>query len=164
MEKLEIALIDLKDTEYYASVLAKIAEIGDIITFSGDLGVGKTSFIQSFVKSLSSYNKVEQEIEVTSPTFNLLHVYDLKKYEVWHFDLYRLKSKQEIYELGIEDAFNSGVSLIEWPEIIEGMLPKDRLEIKMSFREDYHSRLLTLIAYGKWKEKLLLGLGSSVRK
>lgn len=153
MDEIKTSLTNLKETEAFASVLAKIVKIGDIITFSGDLGVGKTSFIQFFIKSLA-----RQEIEVTSPTFNLLHLYKLDEYEIWHFDLYRLKNKEEIYELGIDDAFSYGVSLIEWPEIIADILPKDRLEIKLSFADKQSSRELTLNAYGKWKEKLLLEL------
>jgi tRNA threonylcarbamoyl adenosine modification protein YjeE len=156
---MNIYLDNINETQAFASMLARIAKTGDIITFSGDLGVGKTSFIQFFIKSLAG-----QEIEVTSPTFNLLHIYKFNIGEVWHFDLYRLRDKKEIYELGIEDAFSYAISLIEWPEIINDILPKDRLEIKLSFGEDENSRSLSLKAYGNWKEKLLLGLASSEKK
>ena len=145
MNKTEIHLDDLERTKFYASKLAKLTNIGDVITFTGKLGAGKTSFIQYFIRSLA-----EDELEVTSPTFNLLHVYKLDKLEIDHFDLYRLKNIEEAYELGIEHAFENAITLIEWPQIIMNILPKDRLEINLSFGEKENSRLMTLQAFGKW--------------
>ena len=147
MKKKEIYLENLAQTKIFASRLAKIAKLGDIITFSGELGAGKTSFIQYFIQSLS-----DKIIEITSPTFNLLHIHKLAQLEIWHFDLYRLKSKEEAYELGIEDGFNHAISLIEWPEIIYNILPEDRLEIHLSFSTEADARLLTLIGFGKWSK------------
>ena len=147
MQKKEIHLENLDQTKIFASRLAKIAKLSDIITFSGELGAGKTSFIQYFIQSLS-----DEIIEITSPTFNLLHIYKLKQLEIWHFDLYRLKSKEEAYELGIEDGFNRAISLIEWPEIIYDILPSNRLEIHLAFATEENARILTLIGFGKWSE------------
>ncbi len=147
MKKKEIRLNNLEQTKIFASKLAKIAKVGDIITFSGELGAGKTSFIQYFIQSLS-----EKNIEITSPTFNLLHIHKLNQLEIWHFDLYRLKSKEEAYELGIEDAFYQAISLIEWPEIIYNILPTSRLEIRLSFTNDSNARIVTLIGFDKWAE------------
>ncbi len=147
MQKKEIHLKDLEQTKIFASKLAQIAKVGDIITFSGELGAGKTSFIQYFIQSLS-----DEIIEITSPTFNLLHIHKLDQLEIWHFDLYRLKNKEEAYELGIEDAFNQAISLIEWPEIIYNILPRNRLEIRLSFTNKLDARILTLTGLGKWAE------------
>ncbi len=153
MKEINFSLSNLKETKNFASTLAKSAKTGDIITFNGDLGVGKTSFIQFFIQSLTN-----KTLEITSPTFNLLHLHKLDECEIWHFDLYRIKNKEEIYELGIEDAFNYGISLIEWPDIINDILPKDRLEISISFGNNEYSRELNLKAYGSWQNKILLGL------
>lgn len=147
---MKIYLNNLEETQLFAEKLAKAVEIGDIITFTGDLGVGKTSFIQFFIKRLAS-----NDVEVTSPTFNLVHTYTLDKFEIWHFDLYRLKDNREIYELGIEEAFIKGVSLIEWPGIIENILPKNRLEISLLFGEKNDERIATISGFGRWNNKLI---------
>ena len=122
MHSKTIYLDNIEQTKYFASSLGKHLVSGDVITFSGDLGSGKTTLIQHLINSLSV-----DRIEVTSPSFNLLHVYKLNGLELWHFDLYRLNNAIEVYELGIEDAFLDGVSLIEWPEIIGNILPENRL-------------------------------------
>jgi tRNA threonylcarbamoyl adenosine modification protein YjeE len=134
-----------EQTKILASKLAKTAKLGDIITLSGDLGAGKTSFAQYFIRSLS-----DDEIDVTSPTFNLLHVHQLKDLEIWHFDLYRLKNSDEIYELGIEDALTQGISLIEWPEIAQAILPKDRLDLRFDFTDEENTRIITFNGSDKW--------------
>ena len=149
MLKQQIYLKNQEEMKNFASKLAKVAKSGDIITLSGDLGVGKTSFSQFFIRSLT-----DEDIEVTSPTFNLLHVYSLKILQIWHFDLYRLKNKQEIYELGIEDAFDNGVSLIEWPEIIKDSLPKNRLDLDLSFSKVDDARIINWKGSIKWAELL----------
>jgi tRNA threonylcarbamoyladenosine biosynthesis protein TsaE len=144
-----IYLNNLEQTKHLATKLAKLTMPGDVITFSGDLGVGKTSFIQYFVNSLS-----DKLVEVTSPTFNLVHIYNLDKVEIWHFDLYRLNEAKDLYELGIEDAFNNGIALIEWPEISRNILPKERLELEFSFGEELDARVISYNGFGKWKKLL----------
>lgn len=148
-DKCVIYLKDQEQTKKFASKVAKISESGDIITFSGNLGVGKTSFIQYFIRSLS-----DKEVEVTSPTFNLLHIYQVNSLEIWHFDLYRLKKKEEVYEIGIEDAFDKGLSLIEWPEIIIDILPKNRLDLKIEFTEEKEARIISWSGSNKWIKSL----------
>jgi tRNA threonylcarbamoyladenosine biosynthesis protein TsaE len=143
----ELILNNLNQTKNLAIKIAEQVELGDVITLSGDLGVGKTTFVQYFINHVAN-----QSLEVTSPTFNLLHVYNLDKLSLWHFDLYRIKNIQELYELGIEEAFDSGVSLVEWPELVAKLLPKNRLELDFSFLNNLQSRKLNLRAYGKWKE------------
>ena len=155
MYKREVYLANLEQTQIIASKLAKIVSPNDVITLSGNLGAGKTTFIQYFIKNLST-----EEIEITSPTFNLLHIYKLLNLEIWHFDLYRLKTPDEVYELGIESAFVQGLSIIEWPEIIQDILPKDRLELNLSFSFKDDARILTMKGCGRWasilREQLLL--------
>ncbi|MCT4635227.1 MAG: tRNA (adenosine(37)-N6)-threonylcarbamoyltransferase complex ATPase subunit type 1 TsaE [Rickettsiales bacterium] len=145
----EIYLDDIEQTKAFAALIAKHLSPGDVVTFSGNLGAGKTSFIKYMINSIS-----QGEVEVTSPSFNLLHIYEQNILEIWHFDLYRLKDIDEIYELGIEDAFIKGVSLIEWPEIIDKILPNNRLEIKLSFANKEKARIVNLVGFLKWSKIL----------
>lgn len=149
MNSKEIILDSIEDTKKLATIIAKYLSPGDVITFTGNLGSGKTSFIKYMINSLAS-----TQIDVTSPSFNLLHVYELNNLELWHFDLYRLNNIDEIYELGIEDAFIKGVSLIEWPEIINTILPKDRLDIKLSFSTGEETRKIYFTGFSRWSEIL----------
>ena len=145
------SISNLQKTKDIAEKVAKLLKLGDTITLSGDLGSGKTSFSQFLIKEL-----IGETTEVTSPTFNLLHIYELDQFEVWHFDLYRLKSIHEAYELGIEDAFDRRIALIEWPEIIKGILPKNRLEIEIKFTANENERIFIFHAFGEWEQRLKL--------
>ena len=145
----QIYLSNQEDTKKFATNLAKHAEVGDIITLRGDLGAGKTSFAQYFIQAIAGEN-----IEVTSPTFNLVHLHQLKSVTIWHFDLYRLTDKKEIYELGIEDAMHEGITLIEWPEIISNILPKNRLDLHIATTDKENVRIVSYQASEKWTEIL----------
>ncbi len=114
-----------EDTIRLGQKLSSIAKKGDVFALYGTLGMGKSVLSRAFVKNLTSAN------EVPSPTFTLVQVYDAKDFDIYHFDLYRLKSPEEIFEIGMEEALYEGVSLIEWPEKMQGYLPKNifRLEI-----------------------------------
>lgn len=98
----------------------------NIILLKGTLGAGKTFFAKSFINALQ-----EKPSEILSPTFNLVYSYQTKKGEVFHFDLYRLKSADELENIGFFDALQSGICLIEWPEIAEEFLKKNYLEIEI---------------------------------
>lgn len=110
----------------FAQEMAAKARVGDIIGLKGTLGAGKSFFAKHFINFLS-----EKPIEVLSPTFNLVYSYDTKKGEVFHFDLYRLKSADELENIGFFDALQNGISLIEWPEIAAGFLPRNYFEIEI---------------------------------
>ncbi len=117
----------------------------DVILLKGDLGAGKSTFARALIKALCG-----EEIEVPSPTFTLVQTYEALLFTLWHFDLYRLKEPQEIYELGIEEAFRSGVSLIEWPERL-GPLPQGNcLEIEFNYGHAEDERTLT---FRGWDER-----------
>ena len=120
-------LASLEETKSLASELAKLAKRGDCYCLIGDLGAGKTEFARAFIRELCG------EVTVASPTFNLLQIYDDK---IYHFDLYRLKDASELEELGIDDALNNGITLIEWPQIAENILPKNRVEIYFEIVDD----------------------------
>ena len=119
------------ETTQIAYNFAKTLKIGDVVALYGTLGVGKTAFCRGFVQSLMS-----KEIEVPSPTFTLLQIYDTPLYPVYHFDMYRLKTPEEAYEIGIEDAFYEGVSLIEWPEKLGKLLPKNHHKVTIRILPD----------------------------
>ena len=136
----QIKLINtLEELNNFAKQIASEIKLGTVVCLSGDLGVGKTTFAQYLIR-----NMVGSDVEVNSPTFNLVHTYDGIKFPIWHFDLYRLDNCNDAYELGIEDAFIYGVSIIEWPQIIDSILPKDTIDIQLEFTSNKKSRKMTL--------------------
>lgn len=139
MQGKELTLKSEKETENLAIKIATQIKKGSIITFSGGLGVGKTFLCRHIIKYLCG-----EDVKVASPTFNLLQIYPTKNFEIYHFDLYRLEHLEEIYELGIEEAFSGNhVCLIEWPEIISSILPPNTISIKISINSD-NNRLVSI--------------------
>ena len=125
-----------QDTFRIAANLATRVKKGDVIALYGTLGMGKTVFCRGFINSLLP------KTEVPSPTFTLLQTYDTDKFQIYHFDMYRLKSPEEAYEIGVEDAFSDGVSLIEWPEKIGRILPKKHISV--TIEADKKGRKITI--------------------
>ena len=113
-----------QETISFAKKFAKTLKGNEIIALWGTLGMGKTVFVKAIIQELTGRKE-----EVPSPTFTLLQTYDSPIGEIFHFDFYRLKNPEEAYEIGIEDAFESGICLIEWPEKIGGLLPKHAINI-----------------------------------
>ncbi|MBY0580418.1 MAG: tRNA (adenosine(37)-N6)-threonylcarbamoyltransferase complex ATPase subunit type 1 TsaE [Rickettsiales bacterium] len=135
-----------KIIEYGFDELKKVSnEIGGMLLKSkvlllyGDLGSGKTTFTKSIVENLGGAPE-----NVTSPTFNLVHIYDVKKFRIWHFDLYRIKSEKELLNIGIEDAMEDGILIIEWGEIAEKLLKKNYLKAHIEFTNNEFNRRLIL--------------------
>lgn len=118
------------ETERLAAQIAELALPGDVLTLSGSLGAGKTTFARGFIQAL-----MKEPVEVPSPTFTLVQTYDTTKGPVWHCDLYRLSKPQDSLELGLEEAFGSAICLIEWPERLDGLLPASRLAISFAAAE-----------------------------
>ena len=116
-------LPDERATAALAARIAALARAGDVIALEGELGAGKTSFARAFIRARGS------DEAVPSPTFTLVQVYEIGDVPIWHFDAYRLRDPDEAWELGIEDAFRDGISLIEWPERLGHLLPARRLRI-----------------------------------
>ena len=101
-----ITVVDLPDETATAALAARISALAastDVIALKGDLGTGKTTFARAFIRARGARDE-----EVPSPTFTLVQVYELVPTAIWHFDLYRLQSSEEAWELGIEDAFSGG--------------------------------------------------------
>jgi tRNA threonylcarbamoyladenosine biosynthesis protein TsaE len=143
-----IALPDENATAALAARLAAVARPGDIVALSGELGAGKTSLARAFIRARGG------DETVPSPTFTLVQVYDLPGGAVWHFDLYRLRVAEEGWELGIEDAFRDGISLIEWPDRLGTLLPARHLLIALDFTATAGARRATLSGGGDWAVRL----------
>ena len=120
-----------KETISFARKFAKTLKGSEIIALWGTLGMGKTVFARSVIQELTG-----RQEEVPSPTFTLLQTYDTSLGELFHFDFYRLKNPEEAYEIGIEDAFESGICLIEWPEKIVPLLPKHTINVYFKMTPD----------------------------
>jgi tRNA threonylcarbamoyl adenosine modification protein YjeE len=145
-------VVDLPDEAATAALASRVAALvvpGDIIALKGDLGAGKTSFARAFIRARSDAHE-----EVPSPTFTLVQIYQTDSVAIWHFDLYRLDAAEEAWELGIEEAFASGVSLIEWPERLATLLPQRRLEITLDFGDRPQTRRAFLISDAGWRARL----------
>ena len=120
-----VTLPDEEATRRFATDLAGALEPGDLVTLSGDLGAGKTTFARALICHLSG----DETIEVPSPTFTLVQNYELPRFTLVHADLYRVRSAAELAELGFDDAPDGAVVLMEWPDRAAGALPADRLDI-----------------------------------
>lgn len=128
----------LEDTKAAAEYFAEQSVPGQCFALYGNLGFGKTTFVQYFIKSLNP------EISaVNSPTFNIVQIYPAPKCEIIHIDCYRLRSEEEFFEIGIEELFSSSITLIEWPEIIENILPANTTKLK--FSKDNDTRIIEQI-------------------
>jgi tRNA threonylcarbamoyladenosine biosynthesis protein TsaE len=139
--------VDLPDeaaTARLAGRLAPLLRTGDMIALSGDLGAGKTAFARALIGALGS------DEEVPSPTFTLLQTYETAAGPVWHFDLYRIRTENELAELGWDDALVQGIVLVEWPDRAGGLLQPDRLEIALAYGGTESARRATLCPRGDW--------------
>lgn len=114
----------------FGARLAKMLRAGDVIALRGDLGAGKTTLVRGLIQSQLG------EVDVPSPTYTLVQSYDLPEYELWHCDLYRLEKPDDVYELGLIDAMDEVVSIIEWPDKMGEHLPDHALEIFIAFDGD----------------------------
>ena len=141
----------LKATEALARDLAPLLIPGDFITLGGDLGAGKTAFARALLRVLAD----DPELEVPSPTFTLIQMYDTPVMPVVHADLYRIKDQSELEELGWEEAGPDSLLLIEWPDRLGDFLPADRLELSFSLSaRNPDARQVAMRGYGRWAERL----------
>ena len=125
-------------TEEFALRFSKKIKPQDIIFLYGEMGVGKTTFVRYLINGLQKKN--DQIItEVTSPTFNILNEYQIKKIKINHYDLYRLNSVNELKDLNLFDDKLNSITLIEWPQIIIEK-PKQLIELNFEYEKDYQKR------------------------
>jgi len=139
-----------EETSRFAVALAKRLQPGDVILLEGGIGAGKTHFARSLIQSLLTTPE-----DVPSPTFTLVQMYDTPDFEIWHADLYRLTDPNEAIELGLEEAFETAVCLVEWPDRLADLVPKGALTLSFAAQPD-DSRVM--IASGQGWTKRLEGL------
>lgn len=148
-----LALPDLDATRAFAGAIAGAARAGDTIGLAGVLGAGKTTFARAFLNARAAASG-EGPLEVPSPTFTLVQPYDIGGTTVHHFDLYRVDAPEDALELGIEDAFATGISLVEWPQRLGPLLPEDALLVTLfqGARED--AREAEVEAGPSWRKRI----------
>lgn len=137
---------NVEETTELGFSIGKLLNSGDIVCLTGDLGTGKTHITKGIAKGLGI------DDHITSPTFTIVNEYDSGRLKLYHFDVYRVSDPDEIYAIGFDDyIFSNGVSIIEWANYIEEILPSDYLHIliekDLSNGEDY--RKITITPYGE---------------
>jgi tRNA threonylcarbamoyladenosine biosynthesis protein TsaE len=130
-------------TRELGAALATLARPGDVVVLAGDLGAGKTAFVQGFGRGLGVTERV------TSPTFTIVHVYESGRLPVHHLDVYRLDQLSEALDLGLAEMLDDGgVVLVEWGDAITPVLPHDLIEVRITFGPGDDDRLLALRPVG----------------
>lgn len=136
-------VIAVKNEESMAKIAADFAKMlrpGDCVTLEGDLGAGKTNFCRALIRSV-----LGQKIEVPSPTFTLVQIYDFPDCPLYHFDLYRLEQADDILELDWEYARHDGICLVEWPSKAPAYMPTDQgYHIDIQMGDDENERLIKI--------------------
>ena len=120
---MKLLLNNIKDTNKFGKKLAQVSKPDDIFCLRGNLGSGKTSIARAFINTFIKNTKV------LSPTFPMLITYEYEHNIIWHYDMYRLENPSDVWNLSLEDALNKGIILIEWPEVIENLIPKKKIDI-----------------------------------
>ena len=128
----------------------KIISKGDIIFLYGEIGTGKTTFVRFFINHLESKNKIKNS-DVLSPTFNIVYDYNVGNVKIFHYDLYRLKNYNDIFQLGMFETQDDYIKIVEWPELIYPK-PTDRVDILFEYSKSMNSREVKTVGFGKWKD------------
>src|SRR5664279_3677633 len=154
-----VALADEEATRRLMMDIAVALEPGDLLTLSGDLGAGKTTFARALIRYLAG----DQTVEVPSPTFTLMQSYELPRFPLVHADLYRLSGPAELAELGFEDIAPGAVTLLEWPDRAAGFLPADRLDIALTLspQQGPSFRNARVTGYGEARRQYVQGDAST---
>ena len=139
--KINISIKNLNETKFLAKVISKIIHPKVLILLKGKIGTGKTAFTSYLINEIA-----KEKTKVLSPTFPIVNTYKFRDKEVWHYDLYRLNNKNEFYSLDFEIAFDNYV-IVEWPEVMEDLFPKKRIELMFKDFGDY-SRKVDVIFFG----------------
>jgi len=138
------------DTARFAARLGRLLVPGDCILLNGSLGAGKTHFARSLIQSVLSNAE-----DVPSPTFTLVQTYDTDVGPIWHADLYRINGADEIEELGLTEAMEDAICLIEWPDRLGDLKPDDALVLQFTAQDDPDARAVTATwTDEKWSARL----------
>lgn len=146
---LTFELPDEVATAAFGARIAPLLRPGDAVCLSGPLGAGKSTMARALIRALTS-----PEEDVPSPTFTLVQSYEGPTLTVAHFDLYRLRTPEEAFELGLDEALDEGAAVIEWPERLgPGRLPHNRLDVVISLIQE-GGRRVRLTGWGSWSERV----------
>lgn len=148
---LELTTDSPEETTALAVSLGSTLRPGDCLLLSGEIGSGKTHFSRSLIQSLMPVPE-----DVPSPTFTLVQVYDTERGDLWHSDLYRLSSLEEIEELGLSEAFNDAITLVEWPDRLGPLTPPHALMITFEADPEHETRRKLTVEWTdpKWPPRL----------
>jgi tRNA threonylcarbamoyladenosine biosynthesis protein TsaE len=147
-------LADADATARLGALIATHLQAGEAVCLYGPLGAGKSTLARALIRALTHPDE-----DVPSPTFTLVQVYDGPEFQIAHFDLYRLTSASEAYEVGLDEALQTGAAVIEWPERLEGDLPLARLDVELALppqaesSDTMGSRLVRLTGHGPWIDR-----------
>lgn len=143
-----LTLADEAATQALGRALAGALRPGEAICLAGPLGAGKSTLARALVRALTTPDE-----DVPSPTFTLVQFYEGARLNVAHFDLYRLSSPDEAYEIGLDEALEDGAALIEWPERLAGDLPRHRLDVQIALSDtgEGEGRTARLTPHGAWE-------------
>ena len=131
-----------KKLEEFANNLSSELKKGDIFFLIGEMGVGKTTFVKYFINNLQRISK-KNLTEVTSPTFNIMNEYNIGSLLIKHYDLYRLKSTNELEDLNLFDENDKAILLIEWPQIIKKK-PNSVTKLYFEYENEYQNRSIKI--------------------
>ena len=132
-----MSLPDERATDGLGATLAARLRIGDVVGLKGELGTGKTTLARAILRAAAE----DARLIVPSPTFTLVEVYETPRGSFWHFDLYRLETPEQVFELGWEEALAEGISIIEWPDRLGPLLPR-HLSVTLEMDGDGRRALL----------------------
>ncbi|MFZ1725956.1 MAG: tRNA (adenosine(37)-N6)-threonylcarbamoyltransferase complex ATPase subunit type 1 TsaE [Albidovulum sp.] len=147
------------ETAALAEHLAPLLVAGDVVLLDGPIGAGKSHFCRSLIQARLAAENMHED--VPSPTFTLVQVYDLADVSIWHADLYRLSSPQQAEELGLEEAFAEAITLIEWPDRLDKLMPKSALTLHISPVFDSDVREVEFFASAPRWQQFLSGLSAN---
>ena len=138
------------DTQRLGAAVAAALRQGEAVCLSGPLGAGKSVLARALIRALDP-----EEGDVPSPTFTLVQFYAGPDFPIAHFDLYRLTSAEEAFEVGLDEALRDGAAVIEWPERLGHHIPADRLDIEIALDDEDGptARRLRLTAHGAWEDR-----------
>ena len=143
-----INISDEIKTESIAKVFSKNIKVGDTIFLRGELGVGKTTFVRYLINFLQIKNR-QSITEISSPTFNLIHEYQLGSIIIKHYDLYRINDEKELTNIGIYEDNLDEIRLIEWPEKMKKNYTNNIIDLNFVYDDEYNKRFLTIASNNK---------------